>query len=242
MAKVDILMPVHNPQVKWLAECMLSIMKQTFTDWRLVMVVDGPNKPEIEEEFQVFLENIKSIKNEIKIVRLPSNLGVGGALRAGASECEAKYIARMDCDDIMLPERLQIQYEYMEKNENVDVDVLSTGLKYMFTQDGSNWKLALDSVSHPEVITKEIAKSSFWFMNHPTTMIRKKSLEIVGSYNENLKGMAEDYELWIRMLKNDCVLRNIPDPLLYLRLNPKSASKNFKAENIAFLKKLQDSL
>ena len=73
-------------------------------------------------------------------------------------------------------------------------------------------------------------------------MFRKKSVMEIGGYDTSLRGYAEDYELWIRMLKNNKQLRNLPDKLLLLRLNPKSLSKNFNPLNHQFLVKLQETL
>jgi len=73
-------------------------------------------------------------------------------------------------------------------------------------------------------------------------MFRKKGVLDVGGYDENLRGLAEDYELWIRMLRNGKVLHNINDVDLFLRINPNSLMGNIKRENHEFQLKLQKTL
>ena len=98
------------------------------------------------------------------------------------------------------------------------------------------------ATNHPQHVTPEFAKTSHWFLNHPTVMFRKTAVMDIGGYDESLRGLAEDYELWIRMLKNQKVIHNLPGSLLALRINPDSLAQNFKQENEDFLNKIQSSL
>jgi hypothetical protein len=148
-------------------------------------------------------------------------------------------IARMDSDDFAIQERFQKQFDYLQKNPHVDL--VGSDLAYLVLHEGQ-WRIANQRTQHPSIVTKEIAKNSLWFVNHPTVMFRKKSVFDVGAYDSSLRGLAEDYELWIRMIRNGKVIHNINDVDLFLRINPNSLMGNIKPENHEFQLKLQNTL
>lgn len=238
MAKIDVLLPVYNPDLRWMVDALRSLEGQTFTDWRCVIVVDGPLKSEDQKKF--FKDLKASRPDRYEIIHLSENLGVGGALHEGVKHCNADYIARMDADDLMHVDRLKDQYERMEGDKGIDV--LSCSLQ--FFQEGPDQIRSFGQViKHPEKITKEVAKSSLWFMNHPTVMFRRSSLVEAGSYDPSLRGFSEDYELWIRMIRKGYRLENMNDKVyLLLRLSRESATKSFNQKNHQFLLDQQATL
>jgi hypothetical protein len=71
---------------------------------------------------------------------------------------------------------------------------------------------------------------------------RKSKIQEIGGYDESLRGLPEDYELWCRSLRNNLVMHNLPIPLIFLRLSPKSLSQNFNSRVLDFLNKIQNTL
>lgn len=230
---ISILIPVFNTPSEWLYECFESIKKQTFTDFEVIIINDGSN-----DITSKYLDNIND--NRFKVYHLEKNIGIAKALNFGIDKCKFEFIARMDGDDIMLPDRLKLQYEYLINNKNVDL--VSGNLKtYHKSIDG--W--VVDNVNityHPSVITKEIIKHRAWFINHPCVMFRKSSVLSIGAYNTEIYGYADDFELWYRMVLNGMVLHNMDDIVLIYRISPNSLSHNFNKDNMDFIKKLQDKI
>lgn len=231
---ISIVIPIYKiGNINWFKECIQSIDNQTFKDFEVIIVNDGSQQIEVID----FLYTISERKN-YKIIHLNINSGIGPALNEGIKVASSDLIVRMDADDIMFEDRLEKQYKFM--TENPDVDVLGAGMVHM-VRDKIGW-VTKKNVIHPEVITKELAKDVNWFINHPTVILKKKSIDSIGGYGDHYN-LPEDYELWIRMIKNNMVLRNIKDIVIKYRHNSYQFTKmeNVKDKN-EFMKKLKNSL
>jgi glycosyltransferase involved in cell wall biosynthesis len=230
---VSVLIPVHNTEPNWLEVAVISMKAQTLKDIEIILIDDASTNPST-------IETLNKLDKEdgIEVVRLEKNIGISGALNIGLANSKFDIIARMDSDDYSFPHRLKLQYDYLI--ENPEIDLVGSNIEYLHWT-GVEWAVSGET-KHPEIITKEVAKNSFWFLNHPTVMFRKSSVIGVGGYDTSLKGFAEDYELWIRMLRNGKRLRNLPEKLLLLRLNPNSLSRNINSLNQQFQIKLQETL
>lgn len=230
---ISVLIPIFNTPIDWLSECFESIKKQTFVDFEVIIINDGS-----DDITKNFLDTIND--NKFKVYHLEKNIGIAKALNFGIDKCNFEFIARMDGDDIMLPNRLGIQYEYLINNKIVDL--VSGNLK-TYHKSMNGW--FVDDVNityHPNIITKEIIKKSTWFINHPCVMFRKSRVMTIGGYNTEIYGYADDFELWYRMVINGMVLHNMDDIVLIYRISSNSLSHNFNKDNMDFIKKLQDKL
>lgn len=183
--KVSIIMGIYNCQ-ETLSEAVDSIINQTFTDWELIMCDDGSsdNTYKIAEEYARKYKNIHVLKND-------KNLGLNKTLNRCLKNCNGKYIARMDGDDISLPTRLEKEYKFLENNASFAL--VSTQNIY-FDENGifaiGNHK------QYPK--NKDLIKDNPF--NHGTIMIRKKVIQQLGGYSEEQETLrVEDYDLWIRM-------------------------------------------
>lgn len=230
---VSVVIPVHNTDHNWLEIAVNSMQSQTLKDIEIILVDDASTNPTT-----IKLLDVLDKEEGVEVIRLEKNVGISGALNIGIENAKYDIIARMDSDDYSFPDRLTTQYKYLQ--ENPEVDLVGTNLQYLFWT-GTEWAISGET-QHPEIITKDIARGSHWFLNHPTVMFRKESVMSIGGYDTSLKGLAEDYELWIRMLRNGKQLRNISQNLLLLRLNPTSLSKNMDPRNHEFLTNLQKTL
>lgn len=219
--KVSVVMPVRNGE-KYIKQSIDSVLSQTLQDFELIVVDDGSNDNTGEI--------VKSIKSD-KIVYLKQDkLGISAALNKGIRNSIGLMIARMDSDDIMLPNRLEIQYNYLSKHQ--EIDILGTGFIW-----GNN-KTDTEYFNPKEgKITKDNLLSFGNLLAHPTVMFRRdKVKEKLGEYPyEGYYNGAEDYKLWIKAIDSGLKIYNIPEPTLIYRQHTEqqdSSKKDLIAERI----------
>lgn len=200
--KISVLMSVHNGE-KYLHKAIDSILNQTFKNFEFIILDDAStdNSLNIIQTYQD--SRIRLIKNE-------QNLGLTKSLNKGLDLCEGKYIVRMDADDVSLPNRIQSQVDYMEKNQ--DIGVCGSWAKFIGEREGIICKMP---INYDEI------KCRLMFENviiHPSVIIHKEMFEKFSlKYDENLQ-FAQDYELWCRAI--DCFkFANIPEVLLLYRIH-----------------------
>ena len=209
-------MPVYNGE-QYLREAMDSILNQTFRNFEFLIIDDG--------SIDHSLEILKSYDDtRIKIEENGKNLGLIATLNKGLRMARGEYVARMDCDDISLPDRLEKQVEFMEVHP--EIGVCGTWFK-SFTD---SWNAI---VTHPT--TSEIIKSKLFFDNflgHPTVLMRMSAIEKYGLCYDPAHLYAEDYGLWVT-----CSflfpLANLPEVLLHHRDIPSSITQSNRLRQIA---------
>jgi glycosyltransferase involved in cell wall biosynthesis len=210
---ISIVMPVYNTKPEWLEQSILSCLNQTYQNFELIIIDNGSTD-------QKTLNTFKRFKNidKIRLLHCPQQEGRRGisvALNMGIRESRGEYIARMDSDDWMYPERLDKQFTYMETNP--EVEILGTQKKTIQENTYSN---------HPEIIDKftiinyDIAS----FLNHPTIMFRKTVFTKVEGYTEIPYMTPEDLDLWVRCLEKGVKIRNLKECLLNYNFHGQNAS------------------
>lgn len=182
---ISVIMSVYNGEL-YLREAIDSILNQTFTQFELIIINDGSKDNSISI--------IKSYNDKrIVLIDNDGNKGLIYSLNKGIEVSKGKYIARMDADDISLPERLNEQYLFLEKNNQIGV----CGCDYtQFTSNNKSKKYAAFHL-HDEILGNMFFNCS---VIHPSLMIRTSLLknEFV-IYNSSFSH-AEDYELWSRLI------------------------------------------
>lgn len=232
---VSVIVPIYNTPTEWLKVAIESIKAQTYKDLQILLIDDCSTEPDVQKTCQ----DLEDSDDRIEYYRLEENRGISGALNVGLHYSKSEWVFRMDADDIMLPDRIQLQMDYLERNPHVDI--LGGGLFYLVKQD-EGWGYDPNPVNHPSVVDREIGKKSHWFINHPTVVYKKSKIQEIGGYDESLRGLPEDYELWCRSLRKGLIIHNLPVPLIFLRLSPKSLSQNFNSKVLDFLNKIQNTL
>lgn len=212
---ISILIPIHNTPIKFIKECFLSIDKQTYQEFEVIIVNDGSNKKTTN-----YLNKIK--KENWNVYHIEKS-GISKALNYGLSKCKYNLVARMDSDDIMLETRLEKQVDFFKKNE---VDILGGQIE---TFGISVWK-----TQHPVIIDREVIIDSKWFINHPTVLYRKNKILSIGGYNCEYDGL-EDLELWCRCLLMNYKMYNLEDTLVFYRLHEKNSSQETTIKKINFV-------
>lgn len=204
--KISVLMPVYNAE-KFLNESIDSILNQTYKDFEFLIINDAStdNSKEI----------ILSYKDpRIRYFENKKNLGVAKTLNRGLRLAKGKYVARMDADDIASLQRLQLQHEILNQQENKLAVVASY---YDIIDENGNHLYAQKNASTPEEIYYTLYFNNC--LGHPTVMINKKIIKAFNGYNEQQE--AEDYDLWLR-LSTRYKFFKIKKRLLKLRIHPKS--------------------
>jgi glycosyltransferase involved in cell wall biosynthesis len=207
MPKISVIMPVYNGE-RYLKEALESILNQTFTDFELIIINDGST--------DASEKTIKSFTDK-RIVYLDNgkNLGLAASFNAGIDAARGAYIARMDSDDVSVPERFEKQVSYLERKPHVGIMGSSI---IIINELGHKIATHLRPKTHKEIKFSSLFSSP---MYHPTVMGRA---EIFKShhYNETFSN-SEDYELWSRLLFNSNVrFANFKTPLLKYRVYPQS--------------------
>ena len=197
---VSVIMPVYNGET-YLKEAIDSILNQTLTDFEFIIINDGSTDKTEEIILSYTDTRIRYIKNE-------TNLKIVKTLNIGIELAKGKYIARMDADDVSSIERLQMQYDFMQKNPYISI--CGTALRIYEKPE----TVYTPPVKDEEIKVKLIFESCLY---HPTIMFKKNTILEQGGYNE-LFVDAEDLELWLRLSRVDSVFfANLATPLLLYR-------------------------
>lgn len=208
--KVSVILPAYNAE-RFLKESIDSILNQTFPDFELIILNDGSTDKTEEIILSYNDPRIRYIKNE-------QNLKLIKTLNKGIDLAKGKYIARMDADDISLPERFEKEVAYLESHP--DVAVVSC-FPYNMNMDGKLLgKSSYFSVTRP--LPCKFVSMFEPSICHPICMFRADAIKSY-KYNDSEEYLhIEAYELWNRMFHTGAKGSMIPEFLLYYRDNTSS--------------------
>ncbi|GIV38766.1 MAG: hypothetical protein KatS3mg033_0566 [Thermonema sp.] len=221
---VSVVMPVYNAE-KFLAEAIESILNQTFTDFEFLIFNDGSTDNSLK-----IIQQYQRKDSRIKLVYSGENKGYVFHLNEGIRLAKGKYIARMDADDIALPERLEKQVEFLEKNE--DYVLCGSRIKCF----GKSEHVVDLPIENNEIHLKMLYINP---LAHPSVMIRKSVLIDKKLFYYDGVMPAEDYDLWVRLAQFG-KFYNFRECLLLYRIHNKNISyQKYKEEQIASLVKTE---
>lgn len=209
---VSFVMPVYNT-ASYLEEAVDSILCQSYENFELIAVNDGSTDGSGE-----ILDRYEKADNRVRVLR-QENKGMVAALNAGLAVARGKYIARVDSDDVSLPERLAKQVAFMESHPEIGV----CGTRCGFFGDKGEF-VGTVPPTDPELI-----KCRLLFlptMSHTAVMMRNDLVQDHHLYYNPEVGQAEDYDLWTRFSRHT-LLSNIPDVLMNIRMHSASTTRSF---------------
>ena len=183
-----------------------SMLAQTLPFSDFVLVCDGALSHELNEVISWAQEEMGE---NLQIIRLKENKGLGKDLLTGVPRCRCSVIARMDCDDISSPDRCERQFRIIERD---GYDLVSGTLQEFVREPGDMDRLRVLPRTSEEILQYAKKRNPF---NHPCVMFRKEAVLRVGSY-QDFPGF-EDYYLWIRMLRKGCKGYNVQEVILDMR-------------------------
>jgi len=196
---ITVLMPVHNAE-EHIREAIESILMQTFTDFEFLIVDDGStdSTPDIVRTYN---------DPRIKLVKNTRNRGTVHVLNQGIELARGKYIARMDADDISLPNRLEKQFAFMERNPSIGI----SGTAMRLIKKGKLKNTRKQPCTNEELKIQLLFGTCFF---HPTVILRT-DLAKTHPYPDNLV-YTQDYNCWTN-LADKTQFANLAETLLYFR-------------------------
>jgi glycosyltransferase involved in cell wall biosynthesis len=210
--ELTVLMGVFNG-LPHLGKSIESILAQTFGDFEFLIIDDASTDASAE-----VIAQYAQGDRRIRFIRNAHNVGLGGVLSHGVLQARGRLIARMDADDVAIPERLQLQMNFLRDNPDVDL-VGSYALDV--SKDGVPVRERRVPVTH-EKIAELVWTSPFI---HPTVMFRRASILRVGSYLPHIR-RRQDYDLWFRCVAGGLRLANIPRPLIHYLYSEETLRRN----------------
>ena len=210
MPRVSIILPVRNAAA-FLDDCIRAILAQTFEDFELIVLDDSTDQsPDI----------VRSFKDER--IRLVNGAATAGrslveTLNLGIELSSANYIARIDADDICLPERLRCQTAFLDQNPRIGL--VSSNIIFV-SADKKPLRVTHQPSEHSAIVRKlALGRNPIY---HPTVLVRRDILEAFGGYRTAFR-RAEDFDLWLRMIDH-VEFHILKEPLLLLRLHADQVS------------------
>jgi glycosyl transferase family 2 len=204
--QISVVIPVYNAE-RYVAEAVESILAQTFRDFEILVFDDGSTDRSLE-----ILQAYTDQDDRIHVFAKPHR-GYVPWLNEGMRIARGEFIARMDADDVSLPQRFERQVEYLRRQPNcvaVGCDLL------MIDPDGEPLSEATHDTEH-EAIEADLLSGGLGVISHPACMVRRSTLLAVGGYREEFESL-EDFDLWLRLAEQGR-LANLPEILLNYRLH-----------------------
>lgn len=203
--QVSILLPVHA-ESPFLESCLQSISNIRITEQtNLIVILDRVSSGVVK------LVNNFDLGIPKKII-VNSQFGLVNSLNLGLKEADGEFIARIDHDDMMHVDRLEKQLKFFHDNSNY---VLVGSNVTLIDQSERKIRESTYPLSNEEIIKVLSHKNVF---AHPAVMYRRAAAINIGMYRKFYEG-AEDYDLWLRMIKVGKVA-NLPDSLTFYRQHP----------------------
>ncbi|MBL4807066.1 MAG: glycosyltransferase family 2 protein [Rhodobacteraceae bacterium] len=208
--EISVIMGVRNGE-KYLAEAVESILSQTFGNFEYIIVNDGST-----DNTLTMLQGFAKQDPRIKVIDRQAS-GLPTSLNIAIDRATAPFIARMDADDMSMPQRFSRQIAFLRQNEDIAV-VGSSAI--IIDSTGKRQKTKTMPIT-PQAVREKLPHRNC--LVHPATMIRRDVLQNVGGYNVNYV-VSQDYDLWLRILTVSD-LANLEEPLLKLRTHSDQVTK-----------------
>ena len=220
---ISVIMSTYKEDERLLRESIESILNQTYKDFEYIIILDYPDNDvhkSVIEEYALKDDRIHFYINE-------KNMGLTDSLNRGLSLCHGEYIARMDADDISLPDRLERQMKYLEKNH---YDLIG-GITEMINENGSLLYSIKNVPTDPKKINKALRYSQC--IAHPTWLGKKEVFEKNAGYRH--MPLCEDYDFTLRAVLNGFVISNLNEPVLKYRMTSNSISRSNLFEQYLYM-------
>ncbi len=205
IAPVTVLMTVRNGQ-PYMREAVRSVLDQTYPDMRL-LVLDNASTDGSREDVLSFEDA------RVELVELEEDLGQTIALNKGLKRIETQLVARMDADDVCLPDRIERQVAAMELH-GTEVAVVGSAVRLISAEGRPEGDWSGDLRGRGEFLFSLLANTVPLY--HPAVMFRREAVMAVGGYDPEF-APAEDYDLWVRLALAGHSARVVKEPLLLLR-------------------------
>jgi mannosyltransferase OCH1-like enzyme len=242
----SVLITSYNTDPIYMKECLDSIRNQTGHFGIEVVWVDDGSSKENSKHIMRLLEHFRKNSRFTRYIyrKTEENQGPAKASNIGLEICSNEIIFKMDSDDIMMPDRMERQIEFIKENPKV---VLCGANMRLFSIDSTNTKRVVNSTSHPYTMSWETLYHSKtpWYMNNPTLCYKKSAILSVGGYRTDdprILYLSEDYDLLTRVLKKYGSVYCMPDILLMYRLHPGQLTHRLNENSAEHIQLLHDCI
>jgi len=211
LPKISVIMSVYNEE-KYLKDSIESILNQTFKDFEFLIINDSS----IDNSLNI----IKSYKDpRIRVINNSKNIGLSKSLNIGLQHAQGQYMARMDADDISLPNRLEEQLKFLEINK----DITLIGCQVELIDENNQ------IIGYKKSRPKDFDIVKFWIITknpfiHSTFFLKMEEIKKINGYNEKYK-YSQDFEICSRLIEKKYKIVNMPSYLLKFRRHNKSITK-----------------
>lgn len=216
---ISVIMSTYNETREELKQSIDSILNQTYKDFEFLIVNDNPDNQTLNH----LLYEYKLLDKRIKIINNKKNMGLALSLNRAIKYASGTYVARMDADDISLPDRLSVELNYLVNN---NLDMVSSFCT-LIDESGKILPNERQSYIYRNTNIAQILKYTNPII-HSTVLIKKECLDKLKGYRQLVP--AEDYDLWLRMIDSNMHIGRIEERLLYYRIrnNGISSSNKYK--------------
>jgi hypothetical protein len=217
LPRVSVVMSVRNGEA-FLAAALASVMRQTMRDFECIVIDDGSH-----DGTPTLLAHAARDDARLRVLRQDGGQGLVAALNLGCSIARAPLIARMDADDVSLPDRLERQLERLARQPALVV----LGGAALFVDAQDRLLPADPTPTGPRALERALWRGDCPLI-HPTVVMRRAAFEAVGGYRACI-AHAEDFDLWLRLSERG-ELDNLAEPVLRYRRHPQQVSIRHHAE------------
>ena len=215
LPKVSIVMPVHDPPVRFLDRAIASVTDQVYGRWELCIADDCSRNPDVRKT----LSRWASEDDRIRVVYLDTNVNISGASNAAAALATEDFLLFLDHDDELTPDALGEVALYLAEHPTADV-IYSDDDK--IDADGRRYDPQFKPDWSPELLL------SYMYLSH-LLVIRRRVFEACGKFREGFEG-AQDYDLVLRISEQTSAVGHIPRMLYHWRALPGSTASSGSAK------------
>ena len=215
--KLAVILPAYNAE-NFIAECLESLLNQTFSDFCILAVNDAST-----DNTGKILEDYAAKDTRLRVYHFSENQGEPAVMQFTMDilkEMDVEYVARMDADDVCIPQRFERQIQYLDSHPEIDI----LGSNAVLFYEGQT--RAPKFTDHP-LLDKDI-KAHFSLARgniiNPTTMWRHSSIKDLPIHYART-ATAPDFHMWVQCALHQKKFANLPEPLLVYRLHQGQASK-----------------
>ena len=214
---ISIIVPVYNPPIDFLRECLDSVIKQQASNWQLVVANDGSTKPEINAYLAEFA--LVHSGDARVCVTAKENGGISSALNLALSQATGEYVGMLDHDDVLDPRCIESFSAAIEANSHPDA-VYSDEDK--ISPSGEHFELYCKPSFSPELLLTQMYLCHF-------TVFKRDHINQVGGLRTSMDG-AQDFDLALRLLPRLLSVVRIPYPLYHWRAWSESTALTIDAK------------
>lgn len=207
--KISVVMACYaDDSLRTLTEAVESVLCQTAPPHEFIIVVDGPVPPMVTQ----YLNNLSAKRPVVKVIKSPRNSGAGPARNLGMAAATGEFIAIMDADDVLYPDRLSTQLDALITQ---GVDAVWGWQEEFDDETGAPMGLKRSAEHHDEIIEQLKFRN---LLPDPTTLLRRECFEVTGGYGTYSIGM--DHQFFVAMALAGFRFYCVQRPLVRVRVSP----------------------